>query len=94
MQTYVKILKFSFAEENYSEKLRLLREAAHIPMERWRAPTVQAWIEIALSMSQYGARCAENIKSGKVVIDFICDVNIKGKKTKTNAAGVLIFLFA
>jgi hypothetical protein len=35
-------------------------------MERWRAPTVLAWLEIALGMPQYGPRCAENVKSGKV----------------------------
>ncbi|XP_044736056.1 kazrin isoform X2 [Chrysoperla carnea] len=56
-------------EEGYAEKLRLLREAASIPMERWRAPTVLAWIEIALGMPQYGARCAENVKSGKVLLE-------------------------
>ncbi|PSN33433.1 hypothetical protein C0J52_17966, partial [Blattella germanica] len=48
-------------EEGYAEKLRLLREAASIPMERWRAPTVLAWLEIALGMPQYGPRCAENV---------------------------------
>ncbi|XP_063925804.1 kazrin isoform X3 [Zophobas morio] len=53
-------------EEGYAEKLRLLREAASVPMERWRAPTVLAWLEVALGMPQYGARCAENIKSGKI----------------------------
>lgn len=52
-------------EEGYAEKLRLLREAASVPMERWRAPTVLAWLEVALGMPQYGSRCAENIKSGK-----------------------------
>jgi hypothetical protein len=56
-------------EEGYAEKLRLLREAASIPMERWRAPTVLAWLEIALGMPQYGPRCAENVKSGKVSTD-------------------------
>lgn len=54
-------------EEGYAEKLRLLREAATIPMERWRAPAVLAWLEIALGMPQYGSRCSENIKSGKVM---------------------------
>lgn len=58
-------------EEGYAEKLRLLREASTIPMERWRAPTVLAWLEVALGMPQYGARCAENIKSGKVNIFFL-----------------------
>lgn len=53
-------------EEGYAEKLRLLREAGSIPMDRWRAPTVLAWLEIALGMPQYGPRCAENVKSGKV----------------------------
>ncbi|KAF5292859.1 hypothetical protein FQR65_LT11111 [Abscondita terminalis] len=53
-------------EEGYAEKLRLLREASSVPMERWRAPTVLAWLEVALGMQQYGARCAENIKSGKI----------------------------
>ncbi|KAL1502057.1 hypothetical protein ABEB36_007260 [Hypothenemus hampei] len=56
-------------EEGYAEKLRLLREASSIPMERWRAPTVLAWLEVALGMPQYGARCAENIKSGKVLLE-------------------------
>ncbi|EEB12311.1 Liprin-beta-2, putative [Pediculus humanus corporis] len=56
-------------EEGYAEKLRLLREAATIPMERWRAPAVLAWLEIALGMPQYGPRCAENIKSGKVLLE-------------------------
>ncbi|XP_057327867.1 kazrin isoform X7 [Microplitis mediator] len=56
-------------EEGYAEKLRLLREAATIPMERWRAPTVLAWLEVALGMPQYGPRCAENVKSGKVLLE-------------------------
>nr|XP_018904283.1 PREDICTED: kazrin-like isoform X1 [Bemisia tabaci] len=56
-------------EEGYAEKLRLLREAASVPMERWRAPTVLAWLEIALGMPQYGPRCSENIKSGKVLLE-------------------------
>lgn len=44
-----------------------LREAASLPLERWRAPAVRAWLDIALGMPpQYGAKCAENIKSGKV----------------------------
>ncbi|CAL7933155.1 unnamed protein product [Xylocopa violacea] len=56
-------------EEGYAEKLRLLREAASVPMERWRAPTVLAWLEVALGMPQYGPRCAENVKSGKVLLE-------------------------
>ncbi|XP_049859909.1 kazrin isoform X1 [Schistocerca gregaria] len=63
-------------EEGYAEKLRLLREAASIPMERWRAPTVLAWLEIALGMPQYGPRCAENVKSGKVLLE-LSDVELE-----------------
>ncbi|KAK2579253.1 hypothetical protein KPH14_008218 [Odynerus spinipes] len=59
----------SWSEDGYAEKLRLLREAASVPMERWRAPTVLAWLEVALGMPQYGPRCAENIKSGKVLLE-------------------------
>ncbi|XP_076172208.1 liprin protein kazrin isoform X8 [Ptiloglossa arizonensis] len=64
-------------EEGYGEKLRLLREAASVPMERWRAPTVLAWLEVALGMSQYGPRCAENVKSGKVLLE-LSDAELEG----------------
>ncbi|KAG8224039.1 hypothetical protein J437_LFUL001116, partial [Ladona fulva] len=63
-------------EEGYAEKLRLLREASSIPMERWRAPTVLAWLEIALGMPQYGPRCSENVKSGKVLLE-LSDVELE-----------------
>lgn len=56
-------------EEGYAEKLRLLREAAAIPIERWRASQVLAWLEVALGMPQYSSRCAENVKSGKVLLE-------------------------
>ncbi|XP_055534531.1 kazrin isoform X2 [Wyeomyia smithii] len=56
-------------EEGYAEKLRLLREASSMPMDRWRASQVLAWLEVALGMPQYSARCAENVKSGKVLLE-------------------------
>lgn len=56
-------------EEGYAEKLRLLREASSIPIERWRASQVLAWLEVALGMPQYSSRCAENVKSGKVLLE-------------------------
>jgi hypothetical protein len=68
-------------EEGYAEKLRLLREAASIPMERWRAPTVLAWLEIALGMPQYGPRCAENVKSGKVSDDALIRQPMRSQNT-------------
>lgn len=55
--------------EGYAEKLRLLREASAMPIERWRASQVLAWIEVALGMPQYSSRCAENVKSGKVLLE-------------------------
>ncbi|XP_067632781.1 kazrin isoform X2 [Eurosta solidaginis] len=56
-------------EEGYAEKLRLLRDASQLPMERWRASQVLAWLEVALGMPQYSTRCAENVKSGKVLLE-------------------------
>lgn len=56
-------------EESYMEKLKLLEEAQGTPMERWKASTVLAWLEVSLGMPQYGAMCAENIKSGKVLLE-------------------------
>ncbi|KAH8254258.1 hypothetical protein KR032_009154 [Drosophila birchii] len=57
------------SEEGYAEKLRLLREASQLPIDRWRATQVLAWLEVALGMPQYSARCAENVKSGKVLLE-------------------------
>ncbi|EDW72258.2 uncharacterized protein Dwil_GK20827 [Drosophila willistoni] len=57
------------SEEGYAEKLRLLREASQLPMERWRATQVLAWLEVALGMPQYSTRCSENVKSGKVLLE-------------------------
>lgn len=59
----------ALTEEGYAEKLRLLREASALPIERWRASQVLAWLEVALGMPQYSSRCAENVKSGKVLLE-------------------------
>lgn len=56
-------------EEGYAEKVRLLREASAIPIDRWRASQVLAWLEVALGMPQYSSRCADNVKSGKVLLE-------------------------
>ncbi|XP_022244436.1 kazrin-like isoform X2 [Limulus polyphemus] len=57
------------SEDNYNEKLKLLEEAQGKPMETWKAATVLSWIEITLGMPQYGGKCAENIKSGKILLE-------------------------
>lgn len=59
----------ALTEEGYAEKLRLLREASALPIERWRASQVLAWLEVALGMPQYSSKCSENVKSGKVLLE-------------------------
>lgn len=59
----------TLTEGCYAEKMKLLREASAVPMERWRASQVLAWLEVALGMPQYAARCSENVKSGKVLLE-------------------------
>ncbi|XP_022246500.1 kazrin-like isoform X2 [Limulus polyphemus] len=56
-------------EDSYNEKLKLLEEAQGIPMEKWKAAIVLSWLEITLGMPQYGAKCSENIKSGKILLE-------------------------
>ncbi|XP_069359475.1 kazrin isoform X6 [Maniola hyperantus] len=46
-----------------------LREAASLPVSRWRAPAIIAWLELALGMPQYAAAIADNVKSGKVLLE-------------------------
>lgn len=75
----VLVSEFSWSplsEEGYTEKLRLLREASQIPMERWRASQVLAWLEVTLGMPQYSTRCAENVKSGKVLLE-LSDIELE-----------------
>ncbi|XP_053609758.1 kazrin isoform X4 [Plodia interpunctella] len=43
-----------------------LREAASLPLARWRAPAILAWMELALGMPQYCCAVADNVKSGKM----------------------------
>lgn len=57
------------SEDGYAEKLKLLRDASNIPMDKWRASQVVAWLEVVLGMAHYGARCNQNIKSGKVLME-------------------------
>lgn len=59
----------NYNEDTFAEKLKLLREAAATTIDQWKAPQVLAWLEIALGMPQYSAQCAENIKSGKLLLE-------------------------
>lgn len=40
-------------------------------MSRWRAGTVQAWLEVIMAMPMYIRACADNVKSGKVRRDLV-----------------------
>ncbi|XP_029007599.1 kazrin-A-like [Betta splendens] len=37
-------------------------------MSQWRAGAVQAWLEVVMGMPMYTRACAENVKSGKVLL--------------------------
>ncbi|XP_039698096.1 kazrin-like [Pteropus medius] len=37
-------------------------------MSHWKAGTVQAWLEVVMAMPMYVKACAENVKSGKVLL--------------------------
>ncbi|XP_033122438.1 kazrin-like isoform X2 [Anneissia japonica] len=50
------------------EKLRLAELCKVQPMHQWRANTVLAWLELAMCLPQYTLKCAENVKSGKVLL--------------------------
>ncbi|XP_071945553.1 kazrin-like isoform X1 [Antedon mediterranea] len=50
------------------EKLRLAELCKVQPMQQWRANTVLAWLELVLCLPQYTLKCAENVKSGKVLL--------------------------
>ncbi|ESO90453.1 hypothetical protein LOTGIDRAFT_123261 [Lottia gigantea] len=56
------------SQENYQEKLGILDQVKGVHMSTWKANHVLAWLEIALNMPMYGKMCAENIKSGKVLL--------------------------
>lgn len=52
--------------EEQLDKLQQVELARAVPMSRWRAGTVQAWLEVIMAMPMYVRACADNIKSGKV----------------------------
>ncbi|XP_050412103.2 kazrin isoform X2 [Patella vulgata] len=56
------------SQENYQEKLQILEQVKGVHMSNWKANHVLAWLETSLSMPMYGKMCAENIKSGKVLL--------------------------
>ncbi|XP_069040117.1 kazrin isoform X5 [Lepisosteus oculatus] len=54
--------------EDQLDRLQQVELARTIPMSQWKAGTVQAWLEVIMAMPMYMKACAENIKSGKVLL--------------------------
>ncbi|XP_073723886.1 kazrin-A isoform X3 [Misgurnus anguillicaudatus] len=62
-------LSVSLSEsEDQLDRLQQVELARTVPMSRWRAGTVQAWLEVIMAMPMYMRACAENVKSGKVLL--------------------------
>ncbi|XP_078488942.1 kazrin isoform X1 [Ciona intestinalis] len=55
-------------ERSEEEKKETLTTNQNLPMHKWRADAVLVWLELVMHMSQYSKECAENIKSGKVLL--------------------------
>ncbi|KAK2841187.1 hypothetical protein Q7C36_012766 [Tachysurus vachellii] len=54
--------------EEQLDKLQQVELARTVPMSRWRAGTVHAWLEVIMAMPMYIRACTDNIKSGKVML--------------------------
>ncbi|XP_072537735.1 kazrin-A isoform X2 [Salminus brasiliensis] len=54
--------------EEQLDRLQQVELARTVPMSRWRAGTVQAWLEVIMAMPMYIRACADNVKSGKVML--------------------------
>ncbi|KAI2661631.1 Kazrin-A [Labeo rohita] len=62
-------LSVSLSEcEEHLDRLQQVELARTAPMSRWRAGTVQAWLEVIMAMPMYIRACADNVKSGKVLL--------------------------
>ncbi|XP_077080059.1 kazrin-A isoform X2 [Siphateles boraxobius] len=62
-------LSVSLSEcEEQLDRLQQVELARTAPMCRWRAGTVQAWLEVIMAMPMYIRACADNVKSGKVLL--------------------------
>ncbi|XP_039250184.2 kazrin-like isoform X3 [Styela clava] len=60
--------RMSLYDRTDDEKKEIMDESKILPMHKWRADTVQVWLELVMHMSQYTKECVENVKSGKVLL--------------------------
>uniref|UniRef100_A0A8C5KI36 Kazrin, periplakin interacting protein n=1 Tax=Jaculus jaculus TaxID=51337 RepID=A0A8C5KI36_JACJA len=54
--------------EEQMDRLQQVELVRTTPMSHWKAGTVQAWLEVVMAMPMYVKACAENVKSGKVLL--------------------------
>ncbi|XP_049551993.1 kazrin isoform X2 [Orcinus orca] len=54
--------------EEQTDRLQQVELVRTTPMSHWKAGTVQAWLEVVMAMPMYVKACAENVKSGKVLL--------------------------
>lgn len=59
---------FSSSYLSDEEKIQMLTEARKIVPVCWKASHVRAWLELDVQMPCYGPACADNIKSGRVLL--------------------------
>lgn len=52
-----------------ADRFRFWDEAQSWAVERWKAGHVLAWLEFGMGMARYLPACAENIKSGRVLLE-------------------------
>ncbi|XP_065277424.1 kazrin isoform X2 [Emys orbicularis] len=62
-------LSLSLSEgEEQMDRLQQVELIRTTPMSHWKAGTVQAWLEVVMAMPMYVKACAENVKSGKMLL--------------------------
>ncbi|KAM7139336.1 kazrin isoform 1-T1 [Macrochelys suwanniensis] len=62
-------LSLSLSEgEEQLDRLQQVELVRTTPMSHWKAGTVQAWLEVVMAMPMYVKACAENVKSGKMLL--------------------------
>uniref|UniRef100_A0A7M4G362 Kazrin, periplakin interacting protein n=1 Tax=Crocodylus porosus TaxID=8502 RepID=A0A7M4G362_CROPO len=62
-------LSLSLSEgEEQVDRLQQVELVRTTPMSHWKASTVQTWLEVVMAMPMYVKACAENIKSGKMLL--------------------------
>ncbi|XP_038387865.1 kazrin isoform X2 [Canis lupus familiaris] len=54
--------------EEQMDRLQQVELVRTTPMSHWKAGTVQAWLEVVMAMPMYVKACAENVKSGKMLL--------------------------